>query len=90
MRRVGDRNVESSWPGLHPGGKGSVLLIHPADAADLGIGEGEVVRVHSPVGAVQLRALLSDRPGAGCSSWLTAGGRGFLIRGVVLRHKPSG
>lgn len=52
-------------PGLHPGGKGSVVLIHPADAAGLGIGEGDLVRVSSPVGAVQVRASLSDRPRRG-------------------------
>lgn len=52
-------------PGLHPGGKGSVVLIHPADAADLGIREGDLVKVHSPVGAVQVRASLSDRPRRG-------------------------
>jgi formate dehydrogenase len=49
-------------PGLHPGGKGSSVLIHPSDAARLGIGEGDLVRVHSPVGAVEVRATLSDRP----------------------------
>lgn len=52
-------------PGLHPGGKGSVVLIHPADAADLGIADGDLVRVHSPVGAVEVRAALSDRPRRG-------------------------
>ncbi|RUP01845.1 MAG: formate dehydrogenase [Mycobacterium sp.] len=52
-------------PGLHPGGKGSVVLIHPADAADLGITDGDVVRVHSPAGAVEVRASLSDRPRRG-------------------------
>lgn len=52
-------------PGLHPGGKGSSVLIHPSDAADLGIGEGDLVRVHSPVGAVEVRATLSDRPRRG-------------------------
>jgi formate dehydrogenase len=52
-------------PGLHPGGKGSVVLIHPADAADLGVGEGDLVRVYSAVGEVEVRASLSDRPRRG-------------------------
>ena len=52
-------------PGLHPGGKGSVVLIHPADASPLGISDGDVVRVYSPVGEVQAKACLSDRPRRG-------------------------
>lgn len=52
-------------PGLHPGGKGSVVLMHPADATDLGISDGDLVRVYSPVGEVEVRATLSDRPRRG-------------------------
>jgi formate dehydrogenase len=52
-------------PGLHPGGKGSVVLIHPADAATLGIRDGDLVRVYSPVGEVEVAAALSDRPRRG-------------------------
>jgi formate dehydrogenase len=52
-------------PGLHPGGRGSVVLIHPADAAGLGVGEGDIVRVYSPVGEVEVKARLSDRPRRG-------------------------
>src|SRR5262249_27633529 len=52
-------------PGLHPGGKGSVVLIHPADAAPLGINDGDLVRVYSPGGEVEVTALLSDRPRPG-------------------------
>ena len=52
-------------PGLHPGGKGSAVLIHPADAAELGIGDGDQVRVYSPVGEVEAKAALSDRPRRG-------------------------
>ncbi|SOJ55639.1 Assimilatory nitrate reductase catalytic subunit [Mycobacterium simulans] len=52
-------------PGLHPGGKGSVVLIHPADAAALGIGDGDPVRVYSPVGEIEANASLSDRPRRG-------------------------
>ncbi len=52
-------------PGLHPGGKGSVVLIHPTDAATLGIRDGDLVRVYSPVGDVEVTASLSDRPRRG-------------------------
>jgi formate dehydrogenase len=52
-------------PGLHPGGKGSVVLIHPADAVALGIGDGDLVRVYSPSGEVEVEAILSDRPRRG-------------------------
>jgi formate dehydrogenase len=54
----------NSWlnelPGLHPGGKHNEVLINPADAAALGIGDGDRVRVFSPVGSVELDASLSD------------------------------
>ncbi|OBK27628.1 formate dehydrogenase [Mycobacterium asiaticum] len=52
-------------PGLHPGGKGSLVLIHPADAAEHEIGDGDLVRMSSPVGAVEVRAVLSERPRRG-------------------------
>lgn len=52
-------------PGLHPGGKGSVVLIHPADAAELDISDGDVVSVYSTVGQVEVEARLSDRPRRG-------------------------
>lgn len=52
-------------PGLHPGGKGSAVLIHPADAAVLGVRDGDLVRVYSPVGEVRATASLSDRPRRG-------------------------
>ena len=59
------RHSMNSWlnelPGLHPAGKGNGVLIHPADAATLGIGDGDRVRVFSPVGSLELDAELSDR-----------------------------
>jgi formate dehydrogenase len=55
----------NSWlnelPGLHPGGKNNEVLINPVDAADLGIGDGDRVRVFSSVGEVELDAALSER-----------------------------
>lgn len=63
------RHSMNSWlnelPGLHPAGKGSDVVIHPADAARLGITDGDRVRVHSPVGAVELTATVDDRPRPG-------------------------
>ena len=59
----------NSWlnelPALHPAGKTSKALIHPADAAALGIVDGDRVRLFSPVAAIELTASLSDRPRRG-------------------------
>jgi formate dehydrogenase len=63
------RHSMNSWlnelPGLHPAGKGNDVVIHPADAAELGIADGDRVRVSSPVGEIELAATLSDRPRRG-------------------------
>lgn len=63
------RHSMNSWlndlPGLHPGGKGNDVVIHPKDAADLGISEGDLVRVFSPVGAIELKAVVDDAPRQG-------------------------
>ncbi|CAN5369594.1 molybdopterin-dependent oxidoreductase [soil metagenome] len=63
------RHSMNSWlnelPGLHPAGKGNSVQINPSDAAALGIGDGDRVRVFSPVGAVELLASVSDRPRPG-------------------------
>lgn len=63
------RHSMNSWlnelPGLHPGGKGNEVLLHPEDAAALGIAAGDRVRVSSPVGRVEVTAALSDRPRRG-------------------------
>ncbi|MDQ2635408.1 MAG: formate dehydrogenase, partial [Actinomycetota bacterium] len=63
------RHSMNSWlnelPGLHPAGKGNDVVIHPKDAADLGVDDGDLVRVFSPVGAIELKAVLSDSPRQG-------------------------
>lgn len=63
------RHSMNSWlnelPGLHPGGKGNDVVIHPKDAADLGVGDGDLVRVFSPVGAIELKAVVNDSPRQG-------------------------
>ena len=54
------RHSMNSWlnelPGLHPAGRTNEALLNPADAAALGIDDGDRVRVFSPVGAVELDA----------------------------------
>ena len=59
----------NSWlnelPGLHPSGKRNEVAINPKDAAELGITDGDQVRVFSSVGSIELAATVSDRPRAG-------------------------
>jgi formate dehydrogenase len=59
------RHSMNSWlnelPGLHPAGKGNGVLIHPDDAAGLGVSDGDRVRVFSPFGEIELPAELSER-----------------------------
>ncbi|WNG91676.1 molybdopterin-dependent oxidoreductase [Mycobacterium sp. ITM-2016-00318] len=63
------RHSMNSWlnelPGLHPSGKKNEVLINPDDAAGLGIGDGDRVRVFSPVGEIELPAAIDKvtRPG---------------------------
>jgi formate dehydrogenase len=63
------RHSMNSWlndlPGLHPAGKGNDVVIHPKDAAALGISDGDLVRVSSPVGAIELSATVSEMPREG-------------------------
>jgi formate dehydrogenase len=42
--------------------------IHPKDAAELGVSDGDVVEISSPVGRIELAALVTDavRPGSVC------------------------
>lgn len=63
------RHSMNSWlnelPGLHPSGKDNEVLINPDDAADLGIGDGDRVRVFSPVGEIELPAAVDKTPRPG-------------------------
>lgn len=63
------RHSMNSWlndlPSLHPSGKGTEVVIHPDDASRLGIADGDRVKVHSPIGAVELTAAISDQPRPG-------------------------
>lgn len=64
-----NRHSMNSWlnelPGLHRSGKRNDVLINTRDAADLGIAEGDLVRVFSPTGEVVLAASVSERPRRG-------------------------
>jgi len=63
------RHSMNSWlnelPGLHPAGKKNEVLINPDDAADLGIGDGDRVRVFSRVGEIELVAAVDKVPRPG-------------------------
>jgi formate dehydrogenase len=53
------------------------LEIHPEDADRLGVADGDLVRVSSAVGAIELTAQLSDRmrPGVVCCAHGFGGGQ---------------
>ena len=59
----------NSWlnelPGLHPSGKKNEVVINPDDAAALGVGDGDQVRVFSPIGEIELPATVSKQPRRG-------------------------
>lgn len=63
------RHSMNSWlnelPGLHPAGKGNDVVIHPKDAADLGVSDGDLVRIFSPVNSIECKAVVNDRPREG-------------------------
>ncbi|WP_431236806.1 molybdopterin-containing oxidoreductase family protein [Mycolicibacterium aichiense] len=63
------RHSMNSWlndiPGLHPSGKDNHAVINSDDAAALGIVDGDRVRVFSDIGAIELTAVISDRPRRG-------------------------
>ncbi|MGV0794798.1 molybdopterin-containing oxidoreductase family protein [Mycolicibacterium sp. XJ1819] len=64
-----NRHSMNSWlndlAGLHPSGKDNDVVIHPKDAANLGVSDGDLVRVFSPVGALELKATVNDTPREG-------------------------
>ncbi|GFG51546.1 formate dehydrogenase [Mycolicibacterium agri] len=64
-----NRHSMNSWlnelPGLHPSGKKNEVVINPADAATLGLGDGDRVRVFSAVGEIELPAVISEQPRRG-------------------------
>jgi formate dehydrogenase len=64
-----NRHSMNSWlnelPGLHRSGKRNDVVIHPDDAKALGISDGDLVKVYSPVGEIELSASVDDCPRRG-------------------------
>jgi formate dehydrogenase len=64
-----NRHSMNSWlnelPGLHRSGRSNDIVINTADAAALGISDGDRVRVFSSVAAIELAASVSDQPRRG-------------------------
>jgi formate dehydrogenase len=66
------REAMNSWlnesPGLFAVQRTSVVEVHPQDAAATGVRDGDMVRLASSVGSVDLRAKLTEamRPGVVC------------------------
>ncbi|WP_344609226.1 molybdopterin-containing oxidoreductase family protein [Sporichthya brevicatena] len=52
-------------PGLHRGCRHNAAVLNPEDAAELEIAEGDLVRVFSAVGEIELPATISDEPRRG-------------------------
>lgn len=63
---VGGRHKQSinshinDLPGLHPGARSNDVAVHPEDAARAGICSGDIVRVSSRSGSVELPARITD------------------------------
>jgi formate dehydrogenase len=64
-----NRHAMNSWlnelPSLHRSGKRNEAVINTDDAAELGVVTGDLVRVSSPLGAIELPALVTDDPRRG-------------------------
>jgi formate dehydrogenase len=50
---------------LHKRARGNDVVIHPSDAAPLGVSTGDRVRVYSPSGSLELEAVVSEQPRVG-------------------------
>ena len=63
------RHAMNSWlnelPSLHRSGKRNEAVLSTEDAAELGITNGDLVRVYSALGSIELPALVSDEPRRG-------------------------
>ena len=66
------------------------VVINPDDAAALGIGDGDRVRVFSPVGEIELAAAIDATARAVAWWWsTTAGAQGFSTRAAVAHRSHS-
>lgn len=71
LRLIGMRELrsENSWmhnaPLLLRGGRRHLARVHPEDAAAIGAGDGDTIRVSSPNGAIELPVLVTDEVSRG-------------------------
>ena len=89
-----NRHSMNSWlnelPGLHPSGKKNDVVINPEDAAALGVGDGDRVRVFSSVGEIELAAAVNEpTPPRRRRSSTMAGAQGFSTRAAAARRSRS-
>lgn len=93
LRLIGRRHVRDNNSWMHnshrlvKGRNRCTLLIHPVDAARLGVAEGQMVRVASRVGAIELPAELSEAMMPGVVS--IPHGYGHRRAGTLLRVAQS-
>jgi anaerobic selenocysteine-containing dehydrogenase len=86
LRLIGMRELrsENSWmhnaPLLMRGGRVHAARMHPDDATDAGVGEGELLRLESPHGAIELPVLVTEDISRGVVAvphgWGHRGGKG--------------
>ncbi len=85
-----DERTTSTFGGLESG-REEVLEMHPADAADRGLEDGELVRVYNDLGEVQLTLRVTDvmRPGVVCAfkgAWMRTSTNGQTISALAPGH----
>lgn len=85
-----DERTTSTFGGLETG-REEVLEMNPADAADRGLVDGDVVRIHNELGEVQLRLRVTDVicPGVVCAfkgAWMRTSANGQTISALVPAH----
>lgn len=94
LRLIGRREVRNnnSWmhntPRLMSGKPRCTLQMHPADAAERGVADGQLVRVASRVGAVEVPVQITDAvaPGVVCLPHGFGHGRPGVRLGVATQH----
>ncbi len=85
-----DERTTSTFGGLETG-REEILEMHPADAADRGLEDGELVRVYNDLGEVQLTLRVTDvmRPGVVCAfkgAWMRTSTNGQTISALAPGH----
>jgi formate dehydrogenase len=69
LSNMRSRHSMNSWlnelPGLHRKDRGNDVEVHPKDAAEIGVADGDRVRVSSSVGSLETTVQISDAPRRG-------------------------